>query len=231
VVALPDAGNPDDRVVVRRTLTYYRWTRTDPARPGEALGIEHGTQHVTLVLEVHRDAQGGGWLQVGALGPQVAIPENAHLAPDGTSLQWRLPAEGHNDPRMEQFAGELRGDEPIRAYLWDRPESVLSVAPGPLPAFARLPASGLLPRREGMGQGRYDAALVWVLPVRTRRGGRYLLQVFDMLVEPGGFTAGGVLNHLPTRAEVDRFARWMRDPAGMNRGRPPPLALTPLDRY
>lgn len=215
---------------MRRTLTFYRWTRTELARPGEAQGTEHGAQHLSLVVEARRNVRGEGWLQVGALGPQVAIPENVHLSPEGTSLQWHLPPEGHNDPRMEQFAGELRRDEPVRAYLADRPESVLELALEATPRFARLPASGLLARREGACAGCYDAVLVFVLPVRTRRGGRYLLQVLDMQAEPGGFGASGVLNHLPSRAEVERFARWMRDPGGMNRGRPPPIAVTPLDR-
>jgi hypothetical protein len=218
-------------MLVRRTLTFYRWIHTEPGS-GTATepGIDHGQAQLTLVVEVHRNPRSEGWLMVGALGPQVAIPENPHLRVEGRSAEWHLPTDGHNDPRQEILGAEVRTDEPIRAYLAAQPDAAQTVVPGAVPAFVRLPGQGVLPPVPRSTVGQYDAFLVVVIPVQNRRGGRYLLQVLDMNAEPGGFSQNGVMAHAPTRAEVERFTRWMRDPRGMALDRRPPIAIAPIDR-
>lgn len=228
--ALTDGGR-GNRTVVRKTLTYYHWLVTDPpSATGDGQGLDHGCIALTLVVEVHKTPRGEGWVELGALGPQVFIPENLHLRGEGASVAWHLPAEGHNDPRTEILGGEIRTEEPIRAYLAAHPESTVDVTPGAAPSMVRLPVVGNLAVSPRASAGQFDAMLVVLVPVHTRRGGRYLLQVLDLLAEPGGFSANGVMAHAPSRAEMDRFTRWMRDPQGMNRDRNPPLAVTPIDR-
>jgi hypothetical protein len=182
------------------------------------------------VVEVHKNPRNEGWITLAALGPNVDIPENPHLRAEGSSTQWHLPREGFNDLRREALGGEVRSDEALHAYLAAQPERATTITLGADGTSVRLPTEGVLPATDRASAGQYDTLIVVLIPVRTRRGGRYLLQVFDMLAQPGGFGQNGVMNHLPTRAEVDRFVAWMRDPQGMGRGRPPPIAIVPIDR-
>ncbi len=217
---------PADRVVTRTLLSYYHWLRSDAPLPGEPHGVEHARVDLTLVVEVHKGPTGEGWVTVGALGPNVDVPEHRYLRAEGATATWSVPAGGFNDPRKEPFGGEFRVDEPIRAYLAARPESAVTVTPGNAPDMQRLPPSGTLPITQRSGAGQYDAAVVVILPMRNRGGRRYLLQALDLAAQPAGFGQNGVMDRVPTRAEVDRYLTWMRDP----RGRRPPVAALPIDR-
>lgn len=224
-----DAGAPADRTLVRKTLSFYRWIRTDPpVSGGDGQGVDHGYIHMTLIVEVHRNPRREAWLSVGALGEQIAIVQNPHLRAEGSTLTWSLAEDAHNDPRMEIFGGELRRDEPVRAWLSTHNEQPVTLALGNTPTMVRLPATAMLPPTATLGQ--YDTFLIVAIPMRNRRGGRYLVQVLDMNAEPGGFSQNGVMNHSPTHAEIERLTRWMRDPQGAARNRPPPIAMAPIDR-
>ena len=226
----PDAGVPD-RTVVRKTITYYHWLRTDPpAAGGDGQGTDHGRVSLTLVVEVHKNAQNEGWVTVSALGSQVSIPEVVHFQPEGSTVMWHLPSEGHNDPRTEIFGGEIRSDEVILAYFAAHPDATVSITPGAQPTPVRLPVSGHLAATPRASIGEFDAVVVCVIPVTTHRGGRYLVQLLDLLAEPGGFSANGVMNHVPTRSEIERYTRWLRAPAGSGRSLTPPIAIAPIDR-
>lgn len=222
----PPPPVPADRVVTRTLLSYYHWLRSDAPLPGEAHGVEHARVDLTLVVEVHKNPVGEGWVTVGALAPNVDVPEHPYLRAEGATVTWHVPSGGFNDPRKEPFGGEFRVDEPIRAYLAAQPDAAVTVTPANAPEAQRLPPSGTLPVTQRSGAGQYDAAVVVVLPMRNRGGRRYLLQTLDLSAQPGGFGQNGVMDHVPTRAEVDRYLVWMRDP----RGRRPPVAALPIDR-
>lgn len=226
-----DAGVPDDRVVVRKSFTYYHWTRTDPQQAGsDEPGTEHGRLDLTLLFEVHRNPRNEGWLTVGALGANVGVHENSRLVGDGLAAEWNIPRGGFLDLGKDIFGGELRSDEPVRAFLAAQPERTIEVTPGRTPAWVRLPAEGTLAATPRASEGRYEAVLVFVIPMRNRHGGRYLLQVFDLAARSGGFSQNGVMDHAPSVAEINRYIAWMRDPRGMNANRPPPVAAMPIDR-
>ncbi len=226
----PDPPPPADRTVTRTVLSFFHWLRTDPPAPGEDQGVDHGRVDLSLVVEVHKSPRNEGWITVGALSPNVDIPEHRTLRAEGSTATWHLPAEGFNDPRKEPFGGEIRSDEPLRVYLSSQPDRVIEIRPGDAPAMVRLPTEGALPASARASAGQFDAFVVAVIPMRNRRGGRYLLQVLDMNAQPGGFGQNGVMDHLPTRAEVDRYTAWMRDPRGMGIERRPPIAALPIDR-
>ena len=226
-----DVPPPADRVTARSTVAYFHWIRSDaPVPGGDGQGTDHGRIDLTLVVEVHKNPANESWLTVGALAADVDIPEYAHLRAEPSRAQWHLPREGFNDPRKEPFGGEIRTDEPVRVYLASQPERVLETRPDTAPVMVRLPATGNLPASVRASAGQVDAFVVALIPMRNRRGGRYLLQVLDMNAQPGGFGQNGVLDHLPTRAEIDRYVAWMRDPNGMARERRPPIAALPIDR-
>ena len=226
-----DVGVPDDRVVVRKSFTYYHWTRTDPQQAGsDEPGTEHGRLDLTLLFEVHRNPRNEGWLTVGALGANVGVHENARLVGDGLAAEWNISRDGFLDLGKDIFGGEMRQDEPVRAFLAAQPERTIEVTPGRTPAWVRLPAEGTLPATARASEGRYEAALVFVIPMRNRHGGRYLLQVFDLAARAGGFGQNGVMDHAPSIAEINRYIAWMHDPRGMSANRPPPIAAMPIDR-
>ncbi len=226
----PDAGIPD-RTVVRKTITYYHWLRTDPpVAGGDGQGTDHGRVSLTLVVEVHKNVRNEGWITVGALGPQVSIPEVVHFQSEGSTVMWHLPPDGHNDPRTEIFGGEIRSDEAIIAYFAEHSDSTVSIPAGAQPTPVRLPVSGNLAATPRASIGEFDAVVVCVIPVTNHRGGRYLVQLLDLLAEPGGFSANGVMNHIPTRSEIERYTRWLRAPAGPGRSLTPPIAIAPIDR-
>ncbi len=229
-VRAPDPPPPADRTVTRTVLSFFHWLRTDPPAPGEDQGVDHGRVDLSLVVEVHKSPRNEGWITVGALASDVDVPEHRTLRAEGATSTWHLPSEGFNDPRKEPFGGEIRVDEPLRVYLASQPDRVVEVRPGSAPAMVRLPVEGALPANPRAAAGQFDAFVVAVIPMRNRRGGRYLLQVLDMNAQPGGFGQNGVMDHLPTRAEVDRYTAWMRDPRGMGLERRPPIAALPIDR-
>ncbi len=229
-VRAPDPPPPADRTVTRTVLSFFHWLRTDPPAPGEDQGVDHGRVDLSLVVEVHKSPRNEGWITVGALASDVDVPEHRTLRAEGATSTWHLPSEGFNDPRKEPFGGEIRVDEPLRVYLASQPDRVVEVRPGSAPAMVRLPVEGALPASPRAAAGQFDAFVVAVIPMRNRRGGRYLLQVLDMNAQPGGFGQNGVMDHLPTRAEVDRYTAWMRDPRGMGLERRPPIAALPIDR-
>jgi hypothetical protein len=214
-------------VVTRTLLSYYHWLRSDAPLPGASQGVEHGRVDLTLVVEVHRNPQGEGWVTVGAVGPDVDLPEHPFLRAEGATATWRgTPGAAFTDPRKEPFGGRFRDDEPVRAWLAAAPDGVVNVPTGTNPAMQRLPVTGTLAPTPGSGAGQYNAALVVLLPMQHRGGRRYLFQVLDLSAQPGGFGQNGIIDHLPTRAEVERYLAWMRDP----RGRRPPVAAIPIDR-
>jgi hypothetical protein len=227
---LPDPPPSPDRVATRTVLSFFHWTRTDPPAPGEDQGVDHGRVDLSLVVEVHKNPRNEAWITVGALAPNVDIPEHRTLRAEGSTATWHLPREGFNDARKEPFGGEIRGDEPVRVYLAAQPDHVVELRPANEPTAVRLPAEGTFAANARASAGQVDAFVVAVIPMRNRRGGRYLLQVLDMNAQPGGFGQNGVMDHLPTRAEVDRYTAWMRDPRGMGAERRPPIAALPIDR-
>ncbi len=223
----PPPTPPADRVVTRTLLSYYHWLRSDAPLPGETSGVEHARVDLTLVVEVHRNPAGEGWVTVGALGPDVDVPEHRYLRAEGAVATWHVPSgAGFTDPRKEPFGGQFRSDEPVRAWLAAQPDGVVTVTPGRAPEPLRLPTTGTLPVTPTSGAGQYSAVVIAVLPMQNRGGRRYLLQALDLAAQPGGFGQNGVMDHVPTRAEVDRYLTWMRDP----RGRRPPVAALPIDR-
>lgn len=226
-----DAGPAADRTLVRKAISFYRWLHTDPPTSGgDGQGIEHGTIHLTLLVEVHRNPRREGWIQIGALGAQIAVAQNPHLRAVGSTLTWSLPEDAHNDTRMEIFGGEVRTDEPVRAFLSTHPEQSVEITPANTPTMVRLPLQATLPPGAGASMGQYDTFVVVVIPMRNRAGRRYLVQALDMNAEPGGFSQNGVMAHPPSRTEVERFVHWMRDPQGAALNRPPPIAMRPIDR-
>lgn len=226
----PDVPPPADRTVTRTVLSFFHWLRTDQPAPGEDQGVDHGRVDLSLVVEVHHNPRNEGWFTVGALAPDVDIAEHRTLRAEGSTATWHLPHGGFNDLRKEPFGGEIRNDEPVRVYLASQPDHVIELRPAAEPAMTRLPTEGVLPTSLRAAAGQFDAFVVVVVPMRNRRGGRYLLEVLDMNAQPGGFGQNGVMDHLPTRAELDRYLAWMRDPRGMNAERRPPIAAAPIDR-
>ncbi len=226
----PDVAPPADRTATRTVLSFFHWIRTDPPAPGEDQGVDHGRVDLSLVVEVHKNPRNEGWITVGALAPDVDIAEHRTLRAEGAAASWHLPREGFNDLRKEPFGGEVRTDEPVRVYLAAQPDRVVELRPAREPAMTRLPVEGVLPASQRASAGQFDAFVVMVVPMRNRRGGRYLLEVLDMNAQPGGFGQNGVMDHLPTRAELDRYLAWMRDPRGMGAERRPPIAAAPIDR-
>lgn len=182
------------------------------------------------MFEAHRDPQNRGWITVGALGAGVAIPESVRMRPLSQTSEWHVPRDGHTEYSLEQFGGEIRADEPVQVLLASAPSERHPLRVGNAPEMVRLPASGTLPATTNAAVGEYDAIAVVLVPVATRRGGRYLIYALDLLPQPGGFAASGVMTRMPTSQDLERYAGWMRDPQGMGRGRPPPLPLTPIDR-
>ncbi len=221
---------PADRVATRTVLTFFHWIRTDPPAPGEDRGVDHGRLDLTLVVEAHKSPANEPWITLGLLGPSVDITSNRHLRGEGTTATWSAPSGAFNDHRHEPFGGDLRTEEPVRAWLSAQPDQVVELPLGATLQTARLPATGALPASARASAGQFDALVVVVVPMRNRRGGRYLVEVLDMNAQPGGFGQNGVMDHLPTRAEITRLTTWMRDPRGMGAERRPPVAMQPIDR-
>lgn len=225
-----DARPPADVITVRRVITLYQWNRTEPGNETtQHQSIEHGTPKLHLVVEVHRAPDNQGWITVGAIDGRVAIPENTRMRPLASTGTWHVPREGHTEFSLEQFGGELRSGEPIRVLLNSTPDTPVDLPVGPTPTMVKLPASGTLPATPRAAVGQYDAIVVFVVPVTSRRGGRYLLYALDLLPQPGGFAASGVMRHMPTSREIQRYLQWIRDPNGMARARKPPIPMHPID--
>ena len=227
-VAVRDAGPPADRTIVRRVITFYRWQSTEPGGP-DGQGIEHGAAKLHLVLEMHRDPSNQGWVTVSGLAPTVNIPESARFRSSNGASEWHVPPGIHTEFSLEQFGGEMRGDEPVRVFLASAPGTRVDLPIAPTPAPLRLPATATLPATSQAATGQYDAIVVFVIPMSNRHGGRYLLEAVDMLAQPGGFPANGVMSHAPSASEIERYARWMRDRNGIGHSEPP-IALAPIDR-
>jgi hypothetical protein len=151
------------------------------------------------------------------------------MAATNATVDWHVPQDVHTEYSMEQFGGEFRGDEPLRVFLASAPNERIDVPVGTTPAPVRVPANARLAATSMAPVGQYDAILVFEAPMTNRRGGRFLLEAVDMLPQPGGFPANGVMTHAPTAAEIERYARWMRDRNGIGHS-DPPIPLSPIDR-
>lgn len=225
-----DAGPRADRGAVRRVVTFYRWQRTEPGNDTtENQAIEHGIPKLHLVVEVHRDPANEGWLTVAAIPGAVSIPENRRMRPLGSQGEWHVPAGVHTEYSLEQFGGELRTDEPVRVLLASDPGHRMDLPIAAIPAGARLPVDGTLRATPSAAAGQYDALVVFVIPMTNRHGGRYLVEAIDLLPEPGGFAANGVMSRAPTGPDLERYTRWMRDRNGIGHSAPP-VPMTPIDR-
>jgi hypothetical protein len=230
-VRLPDAGPPADRPTVRRVVTLYHWNSTEPGNEtthGES--IEHGTPKIHLVFEVHRDPTEQGWVQVGAIGGAISIPESVRMRPLASSGEWHVARGMYTEYSLEQFGGELRSEENIQVYLAASPAQKQTLTVGTTPTMVRLPATGTLPTTPRAASGQFDAIVIVVIPVNSRRGGRYLVYALDLLPEAAGFSANGVMTHAPSAGEIEQYVHWMRDPHGMGRDRNPPIAMQPIER-
>lgn len=227
-----DASAPADRVAARRVVTFYRWSSTEPGDErtrGES--IEHGTPKLHLVFEAHRGPDDRGWITVAALPGSVSVPENTRMRPlIPPSSDWHVPRDGYTEYSLEQFGGEVRSDEPIQVFLASAPEERQTLVPSAEPTFLRLPRANTLPATSRAATGQYDAIVIVLVPVTNRRGGRYLIYALDMVAQPAGFAANGVMTRAPSVQEIGRYAAWMRDPNGMNRDRNPPISVHPIDR-
>ncbi len=232
-VVRPDTAQPmaPDRMTARHVITFYRWVSTEAPTPTNPDPTEHGMPKLHFVVEVHRNPQGEGWVTLAALAGTTSIPENRRFqstSPAGN--EWHVPPGGITEYQVEQFGGDVRGNEPIRAFLAsalnDRVTLPISATPQPI----RLPATATWPVGPRSVLGQFDAIVVILVPVTGRRGGRYLVYALDMLAQPGGFSANGIMDHVPSTDEIMRYTRWMRDRNGMNRDRNPPIAMQPIDR-
>jgi hypothetical protein len=227
-----DAAVPEARMLARHVTTFYRWRSTEPGNDttrGES--IEHGIPKLHLLIEVHRDASQQLSLKVAALTGDTAIPQSARMRSEGpTSATFNVPRDGFTKYSLEQFGGEMRNGEPVRVLLSTAPSTREALSQGSTPTYVRLPATGAITGGSAPQIGQIDAVLVFVIPVVSRRGGRYLVHAVDMNAEPGGFAANGVMARSPTDAELTRYVQWMRDRNGMGRDRNPPIALRPIDR-
>ena len=102
-----DAGPPADRTSVRRVMTFYRWQSTE--RGDESTDnqpIEHGTQLLHLVVDVHRDPSNQGWVTVAGIPGSVTIPENRRMRPLASQGDWHVPPGVHTEYSLEQFGGD-----------------------------------------------------------------------------------------------------------------------------
>jgi hypothetical protein len=227
-----DAQTPVARVLARHIVTFYRWRSTEPGNAdtrGES--IEHGIQKVHFVIEVHRDEAGKHALRVAGLSGDTTIPQQVRMRSEGpSSATFNVPREGFAKYSLENFGGELRNGEPIRVLLASAPSARETLSVTSSPSFTRLPTTGEITGGSAPQIGQVDAVVVFVVPVISRRGGRYLVHAIDMNAEPGGFAANGVLTHNPSDAEITRYVGWMRDRNGMGRDRNPPIAMHPIDR-
>jgi hypothetical protein len=216
----------------RHVVTFYRWRATEPgddSTRGES--IEHGIPRLHLLIEVHRDAEQKLYLKVAGLSGDVRIPQSARMRSDAPpSATFEIPRDGFTKYSLEQFGGEMRGGEPVRVLLSTRPGAREVLATGTTPSYLRLPAEGAIDGGSAPQIGQVDAVVIFVIPVVSRRGGRYLVHAVDMNAEPGGFAANGVMVRNPTDGELTRYVQWMRDRNGMGRDRNPPIALRPIDR-
>ncbi|MBL8683111.1 MAG: hypothetical protein JNK05_28345 [Myxococcales bacterium] len=230
--AVVDAQTPSARVLARHVVTFYRWRSTEPGNAetrGES--IEHGIQKVHFVIEVHRDEAGKHSLRVAGLSGDTTVPQQVRMRSEGpSSATYNVPREGFAKYSLENFGGELRNGEPIRVLLSSAPAAREALSVTNSPAFTRLPAAGEITGGSAPQIGQVDAVVVFVVPVVSRRGGRYLVHAVDMNAEPGGFAANGVLTHNPSDSEITRYVAWMRDRNGMGRDRNPPIAMHPIDR-
>ncbi len=225
-----DAGPPADRGTVRRVITFYRWQSTERGdETTDNQPIEHGTPKLHVILEVHRGPANEGWITVAGIPGAVSIPESRRMRPLGSQGEWHVPAGLHTEYSLEQFGGDVRGDEPIRVFLANAPEQRVDLALAATPVSVRLPVEGTLPATPSAAAGQYDAIVVFVIPMTNRRNGRYLVEAVDMLPEPGGFAANGVMTRIPTGPEIERYARWMRQRNGIGHT-PPPVPMAPIDR-
>ncbi|MEI8259182.1 MAG: hypothetical protein WCJ30_26230 [Deltaproteobacteria bacterium] len=225
-----DAGPPADRPVVRRVITFYRWQSTDPGNETtDNQPIEHGTPKLHLVLEIHRDPANEGWITVAGIPGAVSVPESRRMRPLASQGEWHVPAGVHTEYSLEQFGGDVRGDEPVRVFLANAPGQHVDLPIAASPQSTRLPENGTLRATPSAAAGQYDAIVVFVIPMTNRRNGRYLIEAVDMLPEPGGFAANGVMTRAPTDPEIERYARWMRARDGIGHS-PPPIPMAPIDR-
>ena len=227
-----DSGVNEARMLARHVVTFYKWRGTEPGNDstrGES--IEHGIQRMHLLVEVHRDAQQKLSLRVGGMSGDVQVPQQVRMRSEGPSgPTFNVPRDGYNKYSLENFGGEPRSGEPVRVLLSTAPGARETVALGASPAYVRLPATGEITGGSAPQIGQIDAVVVFVIPVTSRRGGRYLVHAIDMNAEPGGFAANGVMNHAPSDSEITRYVQWMRDRNGMGRDRNPPIAMQPIDR-
>lgn len=230
--AAPDARAATARTLARHLVTFYRWRSTEPGNEstrGES--IEHGIPKVHFLIEVHRDADEKLSLRVAALSGDTTVPQQVRMRSEGpSSATFNLPREGFTKFTLEQFGGELRSGEPMRVLLSTTPSARALLPVGTAPDYVRLPSSGEITGGSAPQIGQVDAVVVFIVPVVSRRGGRYLVHAVDMNAEPGGFAANGVMTHLPSDAELTRYVQWMRDRQGMGRDRNPPIAMHPIDR-
>jgi hypothetical protein len=230
--ATRDSGVLAARTLARHVVTFYKWRSTEVGNAstnGES--IEHGIQRAHFVIEVHRDDQRRLSIKVAGLSGDTAVPQQVRMRSEGpTSGTFNVAREGFIKYTLENFGGELRSGEPVRVLLSSAPSARQTLSLATSPTWVTLPASGELTGGQAPQIGQVDAVVVFVVPVVSRRGGRYLVHAVDMNAEPGGFAANGVMTHSPSDAEVTRYVQWMRDRNGMGRDRNPPIALHPIDR-
>ncbi|MDP3277720.1 MAG: hypothetical protein Q8Q09_21230 [Deltaproteobacteria bacterium] len=224
--AVVDSG-PSVRMLARGVSTFYRWQHTEQG--DEA--IEHGFSKLHLVVEVREDSQGQRAVFASAVHGDTSIPQQRRMRPvQPTSARWDVPRDGYTKYSMELFGGELRSGEGIRVLLAQSPGERHAVPVESGPNFVRLPPTGNIAGGINSNLGQIDAVVVFIIPVSSRRGGRYLIEAIDLNAEAGGFAANGVMNHNPSDAEIARYVHWMRDRQGMGRDRNPPIAMQPTER-